>query len=430
MSLYNNITILLNLKDPNISFTDDYLYEEIINSKRSLVFKGTLSYLPDHCKKCGVVFDNKIIKHGSITSRITLPKVSNLDTYLYLKKQRFICNHCNSTFMLDTPIVNENCYISNNTKYSIALEAVKKISECDIASNNNVSHSTVNRIINSFYSSLKLNHNYLPKNLCFDEFKSVKSADGAMSFIYCDADSGDIMDIVEDRKLNNLLKYFSRFTKHARNNVDNIVIDMYAPYISLIKKLFPHANIVMDKFHIVQLISRALNKTRIKIMNNDSKNYRKMKRYWRLILKYENSLDYTNYRKYTCFKNLITEKQVVEYILDQNETLKQTYRAYQSILYCIKAKDVELLKNTLENMNYEVSEYMTTAINSIKEHEEYIVNSLQTNYTNGVLEGLNNKIKVIKRIAFGYRSFYHFKARILITQGLIKIKTESNAIRI
>ncbi|MBS3200276.1 transposase, partial [Turicibacter bilis] len=33
---------------------------------------------------------------------------------------------------------------------------------------------------------------------------------------------------------------------------------------------------------------------------------------------------------------------------------------------------------------------------------------------NGVLEGINNKIKVIKRMAFGYRSFYHFKARILI----------------
>ncbi|MBQ1785338.1 MAG: transposase, partial [Turicibacter sp.] len=43
-------------------------------------------------------------------------------------------------------------------------------------------------------------------------------------------------------------------------------------------------------------------------------------------------------------------------------------------------------------------------------------------YTNCPIEGINNKIKVIKRIAFGYRSFYHFKSRILITQNLTKPK--------
>ncbi|NLY78602.1 MAG: transposase, partial [Lysinibacillus sp.] len=42
---------------------------------------------------------------------------------------------------------------------------------------------------------------------------------------------------------------------------------------------------------------------------------------------------------------------------------------------------------------------------------------------NGILEGINNKIKVIKRISFGYRSFYHFRNRIFITQNLAKIKT-------
>ena len=54
------------------------------------------------------------------------------------------------------------------------------------------------------------------------------------------------------------------------------------------------------------------------------------------------------------------------------------------------------------------------------------VNFLNYPYTNGFIEGTNNKIKVIKRIAFGYRSFYHFKARILITQGLCRIQKDLN----
>ena len=41
----------------------------------------------------------------------------------------------------------------------------------------------------------------LPENLCFDEFKSTKSAEGAMSFLFCNADTKKIIDSVEDRKL-------------------------------------------------------------------------------------------------------------------------------------------------------------------------------------------------------------------------------------
>lgn len=54
---------------------------------------------------------------------------------------------------------------------------------------------------------------------------------------------------------------------------------MYNPYITLIKGCFTNALIIIDMFHIVQLISRSLNKTRIKIMKNNKENYRKFKRY-------------------------------------------------------------------------------------------------------------------------------------------------------
>lgn len=53
---------------------------------------------------------------------------------------------------------------------------------------------------------------------------------------------------------------------------------MYSPYISLIKDVFPQGEIILDKFHIVQLFSRALNKTRIQVMNQDAKNYTKFKK--------------------------------------------------------------------------------------------------------------------------------------------------------
>lgn len=417
MSLYNNILKILNLKDENIVFDENFYSEEIINGVISQVYHGTLTYIPKSCPKCGCIYDNKIVKHGFKTSTITLPKVSNMNAYLKLRKQRYICYHCNRTFILSTSVVNKHCYISNNTKAAVALKAFDKISECDIAKEFNVSHSTVNRVINSFYEIQKPNYNYLPKHLCFDEFKSVKSALGAMSFVFCDADNGKIIDIVEDRRLNSLIKYFQRYSKKARNSVRLIVIDIYKPYISLIKTLFPNAKIVIDKFHIVQLISRSLNKTRVAIMNKDKKNYNKFKRYWKLILKERSKLDIKNYQHFRCFKGLMCQEDVVNYLLEQNIELRDTYEVYQDLLRCIKNKKINQFNYILDNVekNYpNISSYMKTSIKTLRENKSYIINTLLTNYTNGVIEGIINKIKVIKRIAFGYRSFYHFKLRILI----------------
>lgn len=129
MSQNNYIVNLLNLKDKNIEFKDNFYSEGTVNGIESKIFTGILSYTPDACYNCGHIFDENIIKHGFKASTIKIPKVSGFDTYLKLKKQRYFCKHCKSTFTLKTNIVNRNCYISNNTKISIALNAKEKVSE-------------------------------------------------------------------------------------------------------------------------------------------------------------------------------------------------------------------------------------------------------------------------------------------------------------
>lgn len=70
------------------------------------------------------------------------------------------------------------------------------------------------------------------------------------------------------------------------------------------------------------------------------------------------------------------------------------------------------VKYNLES-NYEVLQNCAkTYFNWIEE----IRNSLLVPYSNGVMEGYNNKIKVLKRVAFGFRNFENFKARILLME--------------
>ena len=427
MSTYNYITEMLELKEKNIIFKENCYYKEKIKGIEHKIFEGYLTYQPDSCPKCGVIFDENFKKHGFITSNVKIPNVSGFKTILKLHKQRYLCKHCNKAFTLTTSIVNYGCFISNNTKHKIALDLTKKRSEKDIAFDNNVSPNTVERIIDSYYETQKLYKHHLPEVLSFDEFKSVKTADGAMSFHMCNGVTGQTIDIIEDRRLDNLIKYFYYYDYKARSRVKFIIIDMYSPYVSLIKKMFPNAKIIIDKFHLTQLISRSLNKTRIMIMKKHKKDYRKFKRYWKLLLKSREDLSNSEWKKFVCFDNLMTTTDVVDYLINVDDELKQTYLVYQKLLFAFKNNNYQLLSNTLYNINSNISSYMKTSIKTLIEFLPYIKNTFKNHYHNGFIEGNNNFIKTIKRIAFGFRSFTRFKARIMICKGLLNIKKNANA---
>ena len=122
----------------------------------------------------------------------------------------------------------------------------------------------------------------------------------------------------------------------------------------------------------------------------------------------------------------MTQSDVVNYLINTNDELKHTYLIYQDILYSFKKKDFNKLKKLLNNINPKISNYMKTSIKTLLEFLPYIKNTFENKYHNGFIEGNNNFIKVIKRIAFGFRSFRRFKARIMICKGLLKIKKTVN----
>ena len=419
MLMSNNYYILklLNLKDKNLIF--DNILDENIKDVNTKVIYARLINKPDICPYCGCKHINI---HGYKQSSIKIMPISGCNALLKLKKQLYICKDCSKTFIAETDIVKRNCFIATSVKQAVAAYATRKISEKDISIQLNISHNTVNRVINSFFESYKANYNYLPKVLCFDEFKSTKDAAGSMSFIFCDAISHNIIDILENRQLHYLRKYFSRYKKTVRKKVEYIVMDMYKPYITLVKEMFPNAKIIMDKFHIINNLSRALNKTRIQLMKCNKELYNKLKNHYKLLLKDRIELDGIHFYKYRCFNKMMSQLDIVDYLLEQDEELKNTYNLYQEMLFAIRQKNVNTLIKLINTKPQGVSSYMKTAMKTCSFYTEYIVNAIRYGYTNGLIEGINNKIKTVKRIAFGYHTFFNFRNRILIMCNLISIK--------
>ena len=424
MSQIYSIKNLLNIKDKNITFTEKGISMENFKGVYSKIIHAKLSYSPNQCPHC---HGKDIIKWGSKTSNIRLLKILEYNSILRLQKQRFRCKDCAKTFSAETDIVDKNCCISNDVKLAITLKLQKNISEKDIASDFNVSPNTVNRIINSFFKEHLPNKNYLPQALCFDEFKATNDCEGAMAFIFCNADNGNITDILPNRRLSYLKEYFSSFSLEARKKVKHIVIDIYKPYMTLVNDLFPNAKISLDRFHLVQLINRSFNKTRIKIMNQcknkDDRYYNKLKKFWSLLLK--NCLDLKTERinRGRMFDYaLLSEEEIVDIILSKNSELKIAYEIYQELLIAIQDRKFNNFKAIIEKYYSVSNEIMKTSLKTFKKYLEYIENSLTYDYNNGLIEGINRKIKTIKRTAYGYKSFYHFRAKILISNNLLATK--------
>lgn len=417
MSLSNSITKLLNMEDPNLIFSENFIEERKIKGKRCLVILGYLKNDFDFCPKCGCINDNTITKKGIDKCLIKINKLSDLTSYLELNKQIYKCKNCNKKFSSQSNIIDYRCSISNNVKLAVLNCAKEMMSKSLIARLYNISDNTVQSIFDTVFYNDTVYKDFLPKAICIDEFTFTKKT---FAFNICNAKNGKTIDLILDRTKNNLNKYFSHYTEKARKRVKFVVMDMYSPYIDLIKKWFPNAKIIIDLFHIVQLLSKSLNKTRINVMKENKDDRNKFKNYWRFILKSRFDLDVGSWKKFKCFKNLMTEIDVVDYLLKKDKFFENAYDLYQDILYYLQHRDYDGFNKVINKEYKDVSKYMKTTLNTLRKYSAYIKNTLEYSYSNGVMERNNNTCKLIKRISFGFRNFRNMKSRIMIITNIFR----------
>ncbi len=199
--------------------------------------------------------------------------------------------------------------------------------------------------------------------------------------------------------------YFSIIT------VDNFGVDLYRNYVN--------AEIVIDGFHIVKLFTNSFNHTRIDTMKDFSTcnlKYKTLNKYWKHFLKLYKLLDPIHFFKRIHFPGkFVSNEDIVDISLDVDNTLKDTYDCYQCLREDIEKRNFELFTFHLSYFKDKVSDRMKTSIDTCYYYLDFIKNSFIYDYSNGPIEGVNNFIKVLKRIAFGYRNFTNFRTRIFIT---------------
>ena len=246
-----------------------------------------------------------------------------------------------------------------------------------------------------------------------------------MSFIAQDFDSRQVITILDGRTQATIRNHFLRYSRQVRNGVKVITMDMFSPYYDIAKKLFPSAKIVLDRFHMVQHLSRARSRLRIQIMKQSdrkSHEYKALKRYWKLIQQDSRKLSHKRFYRPT-FRMHLTNKEILEKLLAYSQELREHYELYQLLLFHFQEKQAEHFFGLIGETISCINPICQTVFKTFLKDKDKIINALELPYSNAKLEATNNFIKVIKRNAFGFRNFDNFKTRILIALNIKKERT-------
>lgn len=324
------------------------------------------------------------------------------NTFIFYRKRRYVCKNCGKKFYEKNNFLPKYSRKTNRLTAFIIDKLKEKQSMKDVAKLSNVSVTTVSKLL----PYLCVNASSLPKVLCIDEFRG-NAGNYKYQVSLMDGISRKPIDIIECRHKIHLFNYFNRFSLDERKNVKYIVMDLWQPYKDLAKTYFPNAKIVADRFHYVRYIVQAVDTIRKRVQNRLTPEERKYFKHSRKLL-------------LSRYINLNAEqREELNYILiNYSEELRRVYNEKEDLLDIVHSNEKYLAIDKLnkwvnDNLtsNYEVlQECAKTYSNWIKE----IRNSLLVPYSNGIMEGYNNKIKVLKRVAFGFRNFQNFKARILL----------------
>ena len=304
MSINHFILKVTGLKDPNIKFIplpDGSFSETISHGKdqhKAFLYHATLSTCPERCPQCGFTLKNHVYLAGTDSAEYKLPATAGIQQLLQLTKQRFQCRYCHSTFVSQSTDFMAHSTISRALLHQIIDLAKRDISEKNIAHIVHLSRSKVNKLLHNAAEKYRTNYSkQLPTIVCVDEVKYAKHQYG---FEMVDGTTSDLIEIFPTRTNVDIQRYLSQYDLANRKQVQYVVTDMNANYESPLRLMFPNAEIIIDRFHIIQLAMKAVQSTRINLQrtidNKKSRVYKLLKSNWQFFITDRSKINFAKAR--------------------------------------------------------------------------------------------------------------------------------------
>jgi transposase len=235
-------------------------------------------------------------------------------------------------------------------------------------------------------------------SLHIDEIAMKKGRGQFETIVYTETEILETMTGKQSIDLQALLKRFPGI-----GQIQSVCMDMCRSFADAVRKALPQAEIVLDRFHIIKLLNKKLDKLRIKqYAKLDTTKQEGFKSIRFLLFKERKGL-------------LIYEKRLIKDYLQLNQEMKEIYwliQDFRKILFGSTGWQPSDVSNRLMNWCDQARKYLKTFVKVLESWWDEVVNACLYSLNNGHAEGVNNKIKLVKRMGFGFRNRLNFKYRI------------------
>ena len=345
------------------------------------------------CPVCGAVTDRVHDYRMQVIKDVPMAR----DTFLHLRKRRYRCD-CGKRFFEKNTFLPRYYRVTSRLFAEIIFAFKKVVSVKEIGCRFNVSAVTAMRYFNHFNRRLTA----LPEVISLDEFKG-NSGGQKYNSIIVDPKEKMVLDILPNRFESDLIKYFSQFSN--KTEVKYFVCDMNPHFRQVAKICFPQATIVADRYHVIRQVYWAMEKVRKSEQSKLSARFRKyFKRSRNLLMKRTENLT-------------PEEMDRLSLMFEIAPRLADAYRTKNEFLAVIRSKSSTEGKKRLVDwlFSVEVMDLPEFADCTKAYHNWFqeILNFMDVPWTNGYIEGCNNKTKVLKRVTYGMRNFNNMRKRVL-----------------
>jgi len=400
------LTDILNIE--GIKVISQHPYEGI-----GIILQIEPSRKESFCPRCGTKSHRIHQNHRHIVKDLPW---GEKPVFLEINRRQFKCEKCRKPFSEDLDFIKKR---RNYTK-RLATQIIKKVLENDIhsvAKKRLVTTEEIERMLKDAAEEFLKSKPSELKRLGIDEIALIKGKRNYCA-VLVDLDKSKLIGIMPVRTQEEMSQVMKGWGKEVLESIEEVSIDLWKGYKNLVIKLMPKAQVVADRFHVMAQINKELDiqrkreKRKVEDLIKTAKSPEEK-------AENEKVLEGLKKSKYVLLKNeaALSEEQKAKLIQvkEVSYPLKVMHQLKEEIRQ-IFSQTEDWLAGLFQLGRWlsEAKKYFPNSQNTIIRWLDEIIAYFDHRTTSGVIEGINNKLKLIKRSAYGFRNFENYRIRCLL----------------
>ena len=354
--------------------------------------------------RCAHCNSKEVRKKSSYQRTVAHELIGHRRSLLRFRAYKLYCNACKRYGNQQFPGINKHQRSTWRLQAAIFHAHTRGISQKDLAQQFNKGKATIERWYHRQYKeqARELMNTPCPIVLGIDEhFFSRKQG---FATTLCDLRKHKIFDIVKGRSEPDLAEYLRSLT--GRDKVKVVCMDLSSTYRSIVKKYFPNAKIVADRFHVIRLMQHQCMTTYRELSSKVKSN----RGILALLRTRPDKLSPQKLQKRDAF---LAENPAIDAIYQFQQQLHQLLlNKAMNQQWCRKhiPKFLDMV-NALKNSSFSA---LVSLGKTFQLWQEEIVRMWRFSKSNGITEGFHRKMKLIQRRAYGFRNFENYRTRVRV----------------